>query len=152
MPELEIPWDVSGYLEAIGWRADLLKTPRDDWDLAPHLGDAGETLPVNPLKADHQLFRWLSTRYTTEVALAHWVRTAAIDAWVPGNRSALIARGLIRGGGAEVSRALLQALAELPYSRKLRNGARAFSMPEVLRRVDELIEDEYADRDRDRGL
>jgi hypothetical protein len=86
------------------------------------------------------------------VALAHWVRTAAIDAWVPGNRSALIARGLIRRGGAEVSRALLQALTELPYSRELGGGEWTFDLQALLRRTDELIEDEHADRDRGRGL
>jgi len=142
-----IPWSVSGHLEALQWRADLSR-PRDDWDLSPSgpIDLFGELLTFDPHKSGHQLFRWLAKRYDPEVAWAHWWRCCLIDEWVPVYRSKLIARGLIRqdkAGHCETSRALLQALVALPYSRKLRNGDRTFDLQEVLRYVDDRIEEEH---------
>jgi len=142
-----IPWSVSGYLEALQWRAALSR-PRDDWDLSPSgpIDLFGESLTFDPHKSGHQFFRWLARRYDPEVAWSHWWRCVVIDEWGTAKLGKLIAWGLIRqdkAGRLETSRALLQALVALPYSRKLRNGDRTFDLQEVLRYVDDRIEEEH---------
>ncbi len=72
----EIPWSLEGFLAAVTFHERLLKTPCDDWDLAP---GKGEAITLNPLKFESQLFRFLSRRYDAEVVGSHWYRRATLS-------------------------------------------------------------------------
>jgi hypothetical protein len=148
----KVPWSAEEFLEVFHWYEKLEKTPKDDWDLTERKalvweesGEVGEWV-FNPFHPATQFFQYMARRYPGPAASYHGYRFHQIMVFLEDYRPRLKAEGLARktaSGMGQVATQLLQALCELPFTRKIVVDGEdrcAFEYDEVVARAREIIE------------
>ena len=119
-----VPWSLEGVMDVLEWADKLAQTPKDDWDLGRRsvtIRDARDSEPTemcidmaNPM---NQLMMYLKEKWPQQFPY-HGLRFMRLMEFLHEHDALLIAEGLVREDDKrEVSRPLLQALAELPFTK-----------------------------------
>jgi len=147
-----VPWSVDGFNEVVKFENELRVTPVDDWDLTEakmglyddRTGDLTE-YKLNKFKPEVQVANFILGKYPNFIeGTAHWHRYDRIRAFLGQNLDRLKAERWVieTAGGLQACTALLQALCELPFSKRLRgrgvNAEYTFSLEEVVERTRRL--------------
>jgi hypothetical protein len=153
-----IPWTSDGYMDVIEFRQKLERTPKDDWDLAPHYFSIKftegkvQTFRLNELMPDNQIGLFVKKQYARQgitVVAAHLTRYYEMNWFLRTHRKRFERENFIRktdeSGRIDVNDCLFQALAQAPFPRSRGRGKHkfpTFDLDSIVQRTRELVAEE----------